>query len=202
MPDPQPGWAQQYDANMQPAWARKFEPPAVTGGESQGVMRTLMEVYRRTGEKKYLEPIPRALQYYRSSLLADGRLARFYELRTNRPLYFTKDYQLTYSDADMPTHYSFKVGSSLDQIEREFERLSQTPIDQRNPPAKKAPQKPSKSQESRVRSVLASLDSQGRWVENGRMRYHGDADPTRRVISCERFVANVRVLAGYLATAP
>ncbi len=202
MPDPQPGWAQQYDANMQPAWARKFEPPAVTGGESQGVMRALMEVYRRTGDKKYLEPIPRALQYYRKSLLADGRLARFYELQTNRPLYFTKDYQLTYSDADMPTHYSFKVGSSLDQIEREFERLSQTPVDQLNPPAKKASQKASKSQESRVRSVLASLDSQGRWVENGRMRYHGDEDPTRRVIDCERFVANVRVLAGYLATAP
>jgi hypothetical protein len=34
------------------------------------------------------------------------------------------------------------------------------------------------------------------------MRYHGDEDPTRRVIDCERFVANVRVLAGYLATAP
>ena len=61
MPDPQPGWAQQYDQDMHPAWARKFEPPSITGGESQGVMRTLMQVYRHTGDKKYLEPIPRAL---------------------------------------------------------------------------------------------------------------------------------------------
>ncbi len=38
MPEPQPAWAQQYDADMHPSWARKFEPPAVTGGESQGVM--------------------------------------------------------------------------------------------------------------------------------------------------------------------
>jgi hypothetical protein len=39
MPDPQPGWAQQYDRDMHPVWARKFEPPAITGGESQGLMR-------------------------------------------------------------------------------------------------------------------------------------------------------------------
>ncbi|MEY4941258.1 MAG: hypothetical protein RIQ93_2993, partial [Verrucomicrobiota bacterium] len=54
MPDPQPAWAQQYDANMHPAWARIFEPPAVTGGESLGVMQTLMVLYRETGNRKYL----------------------------------------------------------------------------------------------------------------------------------------------------
>src|SRR5262245_48416332 len=58
MPEPQPAWAQQYNAQMQPAWARKFEPPSVTGGESHGAIRTLMDVYRQTGDKKYLEPIP------------------------------------------------------------------------------------------------------------------------------------------------
>src|SRR5207244_1343587 len=31
MPDPQPAWAQQYSTQMQPAWARAFEPPSVTG---------------------------------------------------------------------------------------------------------------------------------------------------------------------------
>ena len=30
MPDPQPGWAQQYDYDMRPMWARKFEPAAIT----------------------------------------------------------------------------------------------------------------------------------------------------------------------------
>ena len=37
MPEPQPGWAQQYDRDMHPAWARQFEPPSITGGESQSV---------------------------------------------------------------------------------------------------------------------------------------------------------------------
>jgi hypothetical protein len=124
MPEPQPGWAQQYDAKMHPAWARKFEPPAITGGESQGVMETLLRLYRFTGEKKYLEPLPRAIAYFRKSQLEDGRLARFYELQTNRPLYFTKDYQLTFSDADMPTHYGFKATNRLDRIEEEYHKLA------------------------------------------------------------------------------
>jgi hypothetical protein len=119
MPDPQPAWAQQYDANMHPAWARIFEPPSVTGGESQGIMRILLVLYSETGNRKYLEPLPRALDYLKKSVLKpeqipdrtrnlvpeaaigagdlgnwrrDGgtMLARFYELQSNRPLYVTK----------------------------------------------------------------------------------------------------------------
>ncbi len=203
MPQPQPAWAQQYDAQMHPAWARKFEPPAITGGESQGVMRTLIQLYRHTGKAKYLEPIPPAIAYFRRSLLADGRLARFYELKTNRPLYFTRqDYRLTYSDADMPTHYAFKVGSGLDAIEREYERVRGLPADALRPGAKKTPSPASKSQMAQVKAVIAGLDDRGRWVEQGRMRYYGDDDPTRRVIDCGTFVRNVRVLSRYLATTP
>jgi hypothetical protein len=199
LPEPQPGWAQQYDADMHPAWARKFEPPAVTGGEAQGVMLTLLRLYRETGDRKYLEPIPRALAYYRKSLLPDGRLARFYELKTNRPLYFTTDYKLTYADDDVPTHYAFKVSSRLDQIAREYERAKDLPPGG----AKKEPApprgKPSPAQEAEVRAVLAALDEQGRWVENGRLKYHGPDDPTRRVIDSRTFVRNVGVLSRYLA---
>ena len=46
MPDPQPAWAQQYNYAMQPIWARRFEPAAITGGESQDVLETLMTIYR------------------------------------------------------------------------------------------------------------------------------------------------------------
>ena len=83
----------------------------------------MLRLYRETGQRKYLEPIPRALEYFRRSRLPDGRLARFYELRTNRPLYFTKDYQLTYDDSDVPTHYSFKVSDGTEGIAQEYERL-------------------------------------------------------------------------------
>lgn len=111
MPEPQTGWAQQYDREMHPAWARQFEPPSITGGESQSVLRALLLLYRETGNQKYLEPIPRALAYYKRSMLPDVAapseirrrtcpagtpcVARFYELHTNRPLYITKGTRVT-----------------------------------------------------------------------------------------------------------
>jgi len=197
MPDPQPAWAQQYNREMHPAWARKFEPPAVTGGESQGVMRILLRLYRKTGNRKYLKPIPRALAYLKKSRISGGRLARFYELKTNRPLYFVKDtYQLTYSDDNLPTHYGFQVGSKLDRIEREYRRLLKTDPSQLDPPRRKPVYRPSKSLTAKTRSIIDAMDARGAWTETGSLRRGGK---TNRIISTRTFVENIETLSRFLA---
>ncbi len=61
MPEPQPARAQQYDRDMHPTWARRFEPPAISGRESQDVMKSLLLLYQETGDKKYIEPLPRTI---------------------------------------------------------------------------------------------------------------------------------------------
>lgn len=198
MPEPQPGWAQQYDRDMHPTWARKFEPASVTGGESQAVMKSLISLYWQTGETRFLKPIPSALAYYRRSRLPDGQLARFYELHSNKPLFFTKDYRLTYSDSDMPTHYGFKVGSNLDSIERAYRKALRTNLSVFEPGH--APVKPAKlgsSLAKRARNTIQSLDARGAWVEAGRLRYHGDADDTRRIISMRTFTKELITLASF-----
>lgn len=199
MPDPQPAWAQQYSAQMQPAWARKFEPPSITGGESQGAIRILMDVYRHTGDKKYLEPIPRALAYLEKSARPDGRMPRFLELKTNKPLYFTKQYELTYSDADMPTHYGFITGNGVARLRAEYERLLATEPAKLRP----APQAPryelSDELAAAAKQAIAGLDTRGAWVEEGRLR---DADPegkVRRVITTQTFLRNIDTLSRFLA---
>lgn len=201
MPEPQPAWAQQYNRDMHPSWARKFEPPAVTGGESQGVMRTLLMLYRETGEEKYLEPLPRALAYLRRSRLPDGRLARFYELKTNKPLFLTRgDYKLTYSDADMPTHYAFKVANGVEGVAREYKRLRVMDPEKLKQPGETGKPRLTQALIARVKAIVTQLDEQGRWVEDGQLRYHGQDDPSRRVIDCRTFINNLGVLCDYLAT--
>jgi PelA/Pel-15E family pectate lyase len=195
LPDPQPAWAQQYDRNMQPVWDRKFEPPAITGFESQDVLETLLLLYRETGNRNYLEPVPKAVAYLKKSVLPDGKQARFYELQTNKPLYFTKDYKLTYDKDDVPTHYGFAFASRLDAIDAEYKRLvSVKPRESREPPAAAPPGAES------VRKIIAAQTAAGAWVEPGEVR---DATgrkviPKEGVVQSATFVENVTTLCRYL----
>ncbi|MFN9719022.1 MAG: pectate lyase [Planctomycetota bacterium] len=184
MPEPQPAWAQQYNHQMKPIWARKFEPPAVVGSESQDVIETLLFLHRTTGETRFLEPIPAALAWLKKSQLPDGQVARFYELKSNRPLYFVKDtYELTYSDNNLPTHYGFKGRSKVDRLEKDYE--SQLRGD-----APKGRKPNVKSLTRDAARILAELDDSGRWLKNGK-------------IESSVFAVNMTNLAEYLqATQP
>jgi hypothetical protein len=201
MPEPQPGWAQQYNADMEPAWARKFEPPAVTGGESFGVMQTLITLARQTGDKAWLKPLPAAIAYFQRSRLADGRFARFYELKTNTPLYFTKDYKLTYDDGDLPTHYSFKGSWDLEGIIEQYESIKDADLRPLGRERMVSRVNMNNGLIARAKAVVDQLDDRGAWVEEGRLRYHGAEDPTRRIIDSSTFAKNIQVLARYLGAA-
>jgi hypothetical protein len=199
MPEPQPAWCQQYNRQMQPAWARKFEPPSITGGESQGAIGILMEVYRQTGDKKYLEPVPRALAYLKASELPGGKMARFYELKTNRPLYFTKQYELVYTADDLPTHYGFITSSKVDRLRADYEKLLATDPMKLKPAKKPAKYELSSSVRSAARAAIDSLDARGAWVEEGKLN---DADPegkVKRIISTQTFIKNVDSLSRFIS---
>lgn len=195
MPDPQPAWCQQYSYDMAPIWARKFEPPAVTGWESQDVIETLFVIARHTGDKKYLEPVPRALAYLKASLLPDGRVARYYELKTNKPLYMDSAYRLTHDDSAAPAHYGWK---------QEASRLAGIEAAYRDAAAGKPPAPPpaAKDREADVRKVLRDLDADGRWVivyAGERLVGQPKFSDGFRFLSGEVFSRNVETLAAYLA---
>jgi len=194
MPDPQPGWCQQYSHAMVPIWARKFEPAAITGWESQDAMRTLVRIARYTGEKKYLDPLPKALAYFNKALLPDGKVARFYELKTNKPLYMNARYELTYDDSAAPGHYGWKQPAGFKQIEKDYDDAKAG-----KPPAPKA--RPVKELEAEVRRIVKELDAQGRWVSTyagewlvGQPKFAAGFE----YLSSATFAKNVEAVSAYL----
>ena len=199
LPEPQPGWAQQYNEEMQPIWARKFEPAAVAGDESQEAIATLMKIAVATGDKKYLQPIPAALDYLQRSLLPDGRLARFYELRTNKPLYMQRNgdvYTLTYDDSDLPSHYRWKWDSKLEALRARYDALIEA-----LPPTGQTYAVPRVS-EDQARQIIQSLDKRGRWVSthNGQPLI-GQAKIPRgaKYLSSDVFSRNLTALAAFVS---
>jgi PelA/Pel-15E family pectate lyase len=206
LPNPQPAWAQQYGYNMHPIWARRFEPAAVTGGEWQDVLETLLTIYRATGDKKYLQPIPRALAYLQQSLLPDGRLARYYELQSNKPLYMTRrgdEYSLTYDDANLPDHYGWKVESRLATIEREEAEAREQGTGTKGREGE-APAEP-KPTADEIRQTIATLDDQGRWLSTfagERLTGQPKFKPGEQYVASAVFSKNLELLARFVQPGP
>ena len=194
MPEPQPAWAQSYDRNMQPAWDRAFEPPAITSLESQHAIETLLLLYRRTGDRKFLEPIPSALDYLRQSRLEDGKLARFYELRSNRPLYFTDRHQMTYDMDSKADHYQFVVNSRLESITLRYRMLEAMGSDVEFPKATQS------ELAAQARRIIADADRRGAWTERGWVRDSNGrkVEPVAGIIQTSTFIENVSVLSQFL----
>jgi hypothetical protein len=137
------------------------------------------------------------MAHLEKSLLRDGQLARFYELETNRPLYFTKNYALTYDDDDLPTHYSFKQRPQLAKLKAEFEATQAGTWT--------APQPESaKSLSKEVTRIIEQLDEQGRWVSvvtGGRLTGQPKFKDVREYLSSEVFSENLTKLAAFVAAA-
>lgn len=207
MPEPQPAWAQQYDSDMHPAWARVFEPPSVTGGESQGIVKMLMVFYRETGKREYLDAAGPALRWLEKSVLppvaqpsesrrraGEPAMARFYELKTNRPLYITKGtqvsarglgslrpdgYRLSYTDESVIAHYGVVTSAKgLAGLRAEFDALSKRPNAEglRRPvelhglsPWQTGNEDPlaARPAAARAAQIISAMDARGGWLQSG-----------------------------------
>ncbi len=120
-------WCQQYDeVTLQPAWARKFEPPSICNKESAEMVLFLMSIDHPS--KKLILSIQNAVNWFRASVIKNTRYetvnaprvitayrisdtdriaitdstapdiwARYYELKTHRPIFCDRDSKIVYS---------------------------------------------------------------------------------------------------------
>ena len=190
MPEPQPAWAQQYNYQMEPDWARKFEPPSISGGESSGTARLLIDLYLEYGREEYFNAALKAAEWYQRSSVGENRWARFYELRANKPIYFNKRYEIVNHPNDLPTHYSFQGSYGAASLIRYAEEVKaegrEAYLAKQNAPLSDKKRKEKvEDLEPRVMEIVNRLDDQGRWVEDGQIR-------------CRTFNRNVQTLAEFI----
>jgi hypothetical protein len=144
-----------------------------------------------------LEGIPRALAYLKRSQLADGQLARFYELNTNKPLYMTSKYELTYDDGDVPGHYGWKNASHVDELERQYAVLKAG--------SRTGATAPDRSKlAARAREIVGQLDDQGRWMSQykpERLVGQPRVREGEHYLSSAVFSRNLETLSAYLVAA-
>lgn len=187
MPSPQPGWALVYNGDMEPIWDRAFEPPAIASRETARCVRTLIELAQATGQQRYLDAVGPAVSWLKDSRLPNGEWARFYELETNQPLYVTNQNELSYSDADLLSHYKLRAMWDIPEALAAAAALARR---ERHAPTPSVAGDGLQSLSLpelalQVRPVVAALDSKGRWIEDG-------------MIDTATFTANVNILAAYL----
>ncbi len=192
-PDPQPGWAQQYNLAMEPAWARKFEPPCVSSTETLSALETLHDIWVVTGDQRYREPFARALAWLKKVRLPDGQYARFQELHTDRPLYFVKDtYELTYDDSNLPTHYGFKIDDLQEDIDKFQEKLKRSREELRSAARAEQSQKEwlsdAKGAAQKAVIALEGQNKEGVWTKDN-------------VIEAQLFVKHLNAMLNYAEAA-
>jgi PelA/Pel-15E family pectate lyase len=142
-------WGAQHDeVTLAPAPARAFEPASLTGGESVGIVRFLMgikqpdervtkaiesaiawfERSQLTGIKWEEKPDASKLRGYDRVVIKDpsaGPLwARFYELKTNRPIFIGRDSKIKYDvmeiEEERRTGYSWYVDEPAKLLRVEY----------------------------------------------------------------------------------
>ena len=207
LPPPQPGWAQQYNAYLQPAWARDFEPPAVCPAVTVNNLVTLMDLYDLTHQSLYLKPIPDALRWLEQIRLPNGLWARFVELGTGKALYYDRDRIRVDSTADLHierrTGYAYETALSqrIEQVHERFDAIR----NRKEEPSSQDSAKAWRKMIPQVRAIMDAQDEQGRWItSNDRYRRHtpgvrwnGEYETQDRISSAV-FNRNIRLLCRFL----
>jgi len=193
---PQAGWAQQYDLELKPSWARSFEPPGICSAATGRNIRTLVGLYLYTKDEKYLNPVPAAIDWLKRSQIKPNLWGRIYEVGSNKPIYGDRrdgnkihyDYEKV-SEFER-THYSWQSSYGIPGIIAYYEKVRQLGperfIAQRDRiQTAKQRQARARSMSSLVKNVIAAQDENGCW-KRGEEIYIAD------------FVANINTLSSYL----
>jgi len=212
LPPPQPGWAQQYNEFLQPAWARAFEPPAVCPMVTINNINSLIDLYEVLSEDAYLEPIPDPIRWLEDIRLENGMWARFVELGTGKPLYYDRGRirvdTLDQLHPERRTGYSYQTDLSdrLEACKERFEQVTKKGSTGTNSNEGPVSDTRLKSLAKKVEEIIDSQEASGAWITRSDrfkkkmppgVRWNGQYEVMDRISSAV-FNENVSVLCEFL----
>ncbi len=213
---PQAGWSQQYDDGGRPAPARTYEPAAVDVSQTIESVQDLQRFYRITGDRRYLDAVPSALDWLDSARLSTGlpagrTHARFYEPGTNRPLFAYRAGTSRFDERVWFAHeftekdfypYGRPMAPDLAALRREHARLGGlTAAEARAEYDAEQARMPTVTADETAK-VAAALDPRGAWLSDVEI-----LDPEQFItrpprafvgIATKTYIDNMRTLAAYV----
>jgi hypothetical protein len=90
-PEGKAAWTDQFDMNLQPAWGRTHEPASFQVRYTTSTIQQLEKLFLYTGDRRYLRPIPAALDWMESVIIGvsdkgEPKYATWYDPQTNFPI--------------------------------------------------------------------------------------------------------------------
>ena len=155
-PQPQPAWGlQHFPDTLKPAGARTIEPQAFVTHATGGNIRSMLGFYRLTGDRKFLERLPEALDWLDEvkapeALRGPGRThPTFIREGANTPVYIHRrgsnatngQYYADDNPDNLIVHYGSFRNVDTAALRREYEALAAMPAEEatRGSPLKARP---------------------------------------------------------------
>lgn len=207
---PQPGWAQQYNEFMQPAWARSFEPPSLSPAVTVNNLDTLMDLAVYLNNRDYLEPIHDALRWLDDTQLENGLWPRFIEIGAGKALHYDRGRIRVDTPEQLSeeprTGYGYQndLSDKLDRVRKRFASLWNTGQDL-DPEEGLDREAQIAKLEPWVIAIIDAQDKKGRWITHDdkykkRVRgqpWNGQWEVQDR-ISTKVFIDNINLLCDYI----
>ena len=222
-PSEQAAWSQQVGMDMKPATGRTFKPAAYRTRVVTHNIEWLQTYYAITGDRRYLAPIPNAIEWLDKSkigILDNGeyRLARFYAPGTNLPIYERRTTDLNSEGFFVTVLDESPIGDDnqdyrmvdIAGIKAEFERISSLTPEEAHAEYladKNTEHLPERVDPQTAAGLISSLDDRGAWLTDDISVHFRDKTArvqSRRIlirgISAGTFIDNMHTLIDYLDT--
>lgn len=150
-------WGQQVDMNMKAASARTYEPAAYLPSATCENALLLIKFYQLTGDKQFLEGIPKAIKWLEETKLPEDKIeghrthSTFVDIKTNKPIYVHRKgsnvkygrYYIDENDKNLLSHYYGKSFVNLKELKDEYENILNLSVEEAT---KDSPLKPQQFQ--------------------------------------------------------